>query len=149
MVDDFKVRKAAEEDVPLLAEMNARLIEDEGSLNPMSVPQLEARMAEWLESDWRVVIFEFDDEVIGYGIFRIQPDEHEPGTHVAHLRQFFIERDSRDKGFGRAYLVALIDNWFPRPCRVELDVLATNPGAKTFWRRCGFDDYSTRMVLKR
>ena len=38
---------ATEADLPLLAEMNRRLIEDEGSENPMTVAELQQRMRAW------------------------------------------------------------------------------------------------------
>ena len=42
------VRPANEADLLLLAQMNKRLIEDEGSRNPMSLDQLADRMRGWL-----------------------------------------------------------------------------------------------------
>jgi len=48
------VRVAGSDDVRLLAQMNKRLIEDEGSRNPMSTPELEQRMRGWLDHGWNV-----------------------------------------------------------------------------------------------
>ena len=51
----LSLRIALEADRPALAQMNKRLIDDEGSRNPMSLDQLRQRMAGWPrgeEGDW-------------------------------------------------------------------------------------------------
>jgi hypothetical protein len=49
-------RQAAADDAPLLAELNHQLIRDEGHRNPMTVPQLEERMRQWLASEYGVTL---------------------------------------------------------------------------------------------
>jgi hypothetical protein len=45
-------------DLPLLAEWNRQLIQDEGHRNPMTVAELQARMQGWLAGEYRAVVFE-------------------------------------------------------------------------------------------
>jgi hypothetical protein len=40
-------RVATKRDCKILAELNWQLIADEGHRNPMSVPELEARLRDW------------------------------------------------------------------------------------------------------
>lgn len=50
--------------------MNKRLIEDEGSRNPMSVAQLAERMRGWRLGDWEARLFLADEQVVGYALFQ-------------------------------------------------------------------------------
>ena len=45
------LREAIAEDLPLLAELNRQLIQDQRSPNPMSVAELEERMRGWLVAE--------------------------------------------------------------------------------------------------
>src|SRR6266480_409607 len=57
-------------DVPLLAQMNHQLIRDEGHENPMTLPELGARMKRWLQSECRGVLFEHERNVVAYALYR-------------------------------------------------------------------------------
>src|SRR5262245_41538269 len=46
-------RAATLEDCPRLADLNHQLIQDEGHRNPMTVPELEQRMRDWISSEYR------------------------------------------------------------------------------------------------
>jgi hypothetical protein len=89
---------ATDNDLPLLAQMNKRLIEDGGSHNPMSVEQLQLRMSSRLHSErieWAIQLFLEDEAVIGYAVFRLQPDDYYPEKQIVYLKQFYIEREKR------------------------------------------------------
>lgn len=49
---DILIRKAAESDAWILAQMNKALIHDEGSRNPMTIQQVEERMRGWLDQSF-------------------------------------------------------------------------------------------------
>lgn len=132
------VRAVAEADVPLVAEMNKRLIDDEGSRNPMSVPELAGRLRGWLHDGWRADLFLEDGAVVGYALYLARRYEHDPSLPEIFLRQFFIERDRRGRGLGTEALSLLERERFPRPCRVELSVLEENAAGRRFWQRTGF-----------
>ena len=64
---------------------------------------------------------------------------------MVYLRQFFIERDQGLRGLGRRAFALLAQNGFPPGCRVDIEVLATNPQGQQFWAALGFEAYSTTM----
>ena len=96
------IRSATEADVPALAAMNKRLIEDEGSRNPMTVAELQQRMHGWLNGDWQVRLFEEENSgVVGYAVFQPRPDDYFPEKQIVYLRQLYVERERRSRGFGQ------------------------------------------------
>ena len=107
------IRPADEADLPLLAQMNKRLIEDEGSRNPMSLDQLAERMRGWLLGDWEVKLFATDAGVVGYAVYQARRDEYFPDQTIVYLRQFYIEREMRGQGLGTAAFRALGGRAFP------------------------------------
>jgi GNAT superfamily N-acetyltransferase len=141
------IRRAAESDLPLLAQMNKRLIEDQGSRNPMSVEQLQNRMSQWLNGDWTIEFLE-DTVIVGYVVYLIRRDEFFPDKTEVYIRQFYVERDQRGRGLGSAAFQLLRETRFPAGSRLALDVLATNPKGFNFWRRVGFQPYYTVMDLQ-
>jgi GNAT superfamily N-acetyltransferase len=128
-------RFAASEDAALLGALNHQLIQDEGHRNPMSIPELETRMREWIASDYRAVLFEEDSEVVAYALYREDND-------LLYLRQFFVQRALRRRGIGRRCMMILFSGIWPRNKRVTVDALTQNPAAISFWRSLGFADYA-------
>lgn len=118
-------RTAISSDVPLLAEMNLQLIRDEGHRNRMSKPELEERMARWLAGDYEAVVFEENSEPFGYTLFRDEPE-------WLYVRQFFILREHRLKGLGRAAVEWLRENAWSDAHRIRLDVLVNNEAGRAF-----------------
>lgn len=135
---DVRYRAASVADASAIAPMNAQLIRDEGHRNSMTVPQLAARMAEWLKSDYQAHLFELDSKAIGYALYRFEPDH-------TYLRQLFVAPEMRRRGVGRNALEWLRMNaWKDRP-RVRIDVLVGNRSGIEFWRSVGFTDYCLTM----
>lgn len=71
----LSIRAAVDSDLQILAQMNKRLIEDEGHRKPMSVSELEARMRGWLEGNWRADLFsqqstQGDSTIVGYAVYQ-------------------------------------------------------------------------------
>jgi GNAT superfamily N-acetyltransferase len=126
-------RFARPDDADLLAHFNRQLIRDEGSRNPMTPDELEARMRGWLESgEFDLVLFEDDGAPVGYAAFR---DEGKEGIY---LRQFFVLATHRRRGVGRAAVTWLIANpWCGAP-RVRVEALNGNADAIAFWQSVGF-----------
>lgn len=124
-----------------LAEMNARLLQDEDHPNRnLPTSELESRMRNWLISgEYEATLFEID-EPVAYALFRREPGE-------VFLRQFFVERGKRRQGFGRTAMGLLLrEVWGPLD-RVTLEVRSRNAGAIQFWRSVGFRDYAIGMEL--
>jgi len=133
----MKVRLATEDDLSILAELNFQLIKDEGHSNPMSVKELKDRMACWLVSEYSAALFELNDEIIGYALWR-------KDTDFIYIRQFFISQSFRGKGNGKkAFELAKKHYWAQATLR--LDVLVNNLQGLSFWRSVGFHDYCLTM----
>lgn len=128
-------RLAKLDDCRLLAGLNQQLLQDERHRNRfMTVPQLEERMRGFLAGDYRGVIFEHEGEVVAYALYRDHPDE-------IYLRQLFVLRDRRRRGFGRQAVGFLRSDIWPRNKRLTVDVLVHNAAAIAFWRSVGYQDY--------
>lgn len=139
-------RPAQAGDLDELARMNRALIEDEGSRNPMTPAELRERMRRWLEDEaWQAVVFENAEEVVGYAVYRVEPDSFDPARPAVYLRQLFIRREHRRQGCGRAAFRQLTTHHFPAGAEVTLDVLATNPRGLAFWEAAGLAPYATVM----
>ena len=130
---------ASESDIGLLAEWNHQLIRDEGHRNPMTVAQLADRMKTWLQGEYRAVVFA-TDEPVAYALFK--PDED-----VIYLRQFFVRRDRRSAGIGRAAFAILRERIWPAGVRLTVDVLCRNERAAAFWRTIGYQDYCLTLEI--
>jgi len=87
----LSLRSATSGDVPLLTTLNEQLILDEGHQNPMNEAQLAIRMNEWLEAEYEASVFQRDDEIVGYALYREE-------STVMYLRQFFIRSEFRRQG---------------------------------------------------
>ena len=144
----ISIRAADETDLPLLAQMNKRLIEDEGSRNPMSVPELRHRMGGWLHGDWKVDRFVEGNITLGYAVYQFREDEYAPDKTVVYLRQMYIDRGKRSRGLGALAFKLLAQTRLPAGCTIVIDVLATNPRAAKFWSQVGFKPYCATMHLQ-
>jgi ribosomal protein S18 acetylase RimI-like enzyme len=133
-------RRATLADCALLAELNHRLIRDEGHRNRMTVPELEQRMKGWLASEYTGVIFEDGNEVVAYALYREQPEE-------IYLRQLFVARNRRRQGIGRRAVEILRSNFWSPNKRLTVDVLVQNVAAVSFWRAVGYKDYSVTLEI--
>lgn len=134
------MRMATDADAPILASLNHQLIRDEGHRNPMTEPELEARMRGFLRGRYAAVMFYRDDAVVAYVLYRTTADGG------IYLRQFFVTPDARREGVGRE-AVALLRTLWPTGTRVTVEVLSGNEIAQSFWRSMGFADYSLTLEL--
>lgn len=131
-------RFACLDDAAILAQMNRQLIEDEGHRNSMATEELENRMKSWLKADHQAVVFQQGTEVLGYALFKQEPE-------WLYLRQFFVRREKRRQGIGRNAIAWLLQNAWGDGKRIRLDVLIGNSVAIQFWRSVGFEDYCLTM----
>jgi GNAT superfamily N-acetyltransferase len=131
-------RLATAADCDLLGQLNHLLIRDEGHRNPMTPPELAARMRDWLAGDYVAVLFELKRQVVAHALFAVRPEE-------IYLRQMFVCRDHRRAGIGRAAIAILRRDVWPRHKRVVVEVLSHNLAATAFWRAVGFCDYALTL----
>jgi len=140
MDHSIKYRRAAPDDLPLLAELNHQLIRDEGHRNSMTIAQLEERMRGWLDADYAAILFEENFEVVAYAIFREQSEE-------LYLRHFFVVRHRRRQNIGRRAMQLLLTKVWPANKRLTVNVLSTNTTAIAFWRAVGYSDYCLTLEI--
>lgn len=130
------IRTCTPADVPALAQMNRMLIEDERAENDMTIPQLEARMAGFLAGEYRAFLFEAAGEGIGYALVNMSPTP-------LYLRQFFIRREKRRSGLGRAAFRALLQ--YLKTETIDIDVYVWNEAGRAFWQSLGFRERAVSM----
>jgi ribosomal protein S18 acetylase RimI-like enzyme len=138
-MEDLKIRVCTDDDLDMLAVLNKQLIEDEKHDNKMNVEQLRERMKGFIHTDYKAYIFEDGSRTIGYALI-----DH--SRKPLYLRQFFICRDVRRKGYGRVALNKLLE--FIDADVIDLEVLSWNTGGIGFWRAMGFKDRSIYMRLE-
>ena len=137
---EINFRAATLEDCPVLAELNHQLIRDEGHRNPMTVPQLEQRMRDFLAGEYRAVIYEDSGEVVAYALFREQAEE-------IYLRQLFVVRHRRRQGIDRQAVEILRSKVWPKTKRLTVEVLVSNQSAVAFWRAVGYTDHCLTLEI--
>ena len=135
----MQAREARQEDYGMLANWNRQLQENEGS-EVMCLAAIQSRLAAWISVGYSAVIFE-EQIVVGYALFRSADPEAE-GSGV-YLRQFYIDRAHRRKGYGTEAFKVLCSEVLCGQ-RIFLDALETNLTGHRFWESLGLARYSTR-----
>jgi predicted acetyltransferase len=136
----MEYRFAIDLDLDDLADWNHQLIQDEGHANPMSKMELRERMRCWLATEYAAVIFSVGDEPAGYALYK-------DGEKELYLRHFFILREKRRQGLGRAAMQLLREEIWPAHKRLTLEVLVNNTPALSFWRAMGYKDYCLKLEM--
>jgi Acetyltransferase (GNAT) domain len=138
----LRIDKAKGTEVELLAQLNRQLDEDEPHPYPLPLSALTERMRRWIDSgEYDVLLFRRGERVAGYAVWRAE----ELGTY---LRHFFICRDQRREGLGRAAIQLLCRDVFPKDRPVNIDAAVGNEKGIAFWHAVGFRDFSIGMELK-
>ena len=133
-------RLAASEDIPLLAELNQHLVEDEAHPKRFTTRELSARWERWLESGYQAVLFEQEGRAAAYALYRLDDEDS------VQLRQFLVCRHCRRQGVGREAIRQLRERVWPPGRRIVLHVLLHNERGLQFWRAVGFEDHA--LVLQ-
>ena len=127
----MQIKKCAIEDCYQLAEMNQRLIEDEKSHNPMTIEELQNRMKDFLDGEYSAYFFMEENDIIGYALVR-------HASTPLYLRQFFINREYRQKHHGKQAFQELMA--YLKVETIDIDVLPWNHTGISFWKNCGFEE---------
>jgi GNAT superfamily N-acetyltransferase len=133
------LRLAMHDDLDILASMNKQLIEDEKHDNKMNAAQLKERMRGFIDGNYNAYMFMNDGEAVGYALVDMSRDP-------LYIRQFFISREHRRRGFGRAALSKLLE--MLGTGRADIEVLWWNETGKSFWKSMGFNERSIYMRLE-
>lgn len=145
MPKETHLRVASLDDSAILTEMNQQLIIDESDRNKMSPDELENRMIEWLKGGREAVIVERKGDVIGYMLYWRVADKYYPYQASIYIRQFFIQPSYRRRGIGQVVFEQIVSEFFEPGVALTLDVLESNPEAKAFWGKQGFQEAHTTM----
>lgn len=142
------IRPATAADIPILAELNRQLLQDEGHRLDPTLEWLEARHRGWLETGaWRQDILEMDGETVGYVAWKPVGEPIFPDQPEIYVRQFCIDRSRRGGGLGRAGFALFLRERAGTGTRVTLDVMETNPVGQAFWTAMGCRPYYTQMEI--
>jgi len=137
---DLKIKKATLEDLDILAVMNKQLIEDEQHDNSMDLEALKERMKEFLLHEYEAYLFQTTGVITGYALVN---QEREP----VYLRQFFICRDRRRSGLGKACFQLLLTELDVE--QLDVEVMYWNEMGYKFWKSLGFEERSVYLRLKK
>ncbi len=138
----LRIDKAKSTEVDLLAQLNRQLDEDEPHPYPLPVPALMERMTRWIGSgEYEVLLFRRGGRVTGYAAWRVE-------DRGAYLRHFYICRDQRRQGWGRAAMQLLRRHVFPQDLPVQIEAAIGNKAGIAFWHAIGFEDFGLSMELK-
>jgi len=126
----MQIKECTIDDVPLLAEMNYHLIEDENAETKLDLSQLEERMNDFINSVYRAFFFCENETIIGYALCDLS-------RTPIYLRQFFICRPERRKGYGKQAFYTLLD--YLSAVKIDIDVYTWNKTGVAFWESLGFE----------
>ena len=127
---------AKETDYIELGYFNKLLIDSGGSINDMTVSELEQRMLHFITTDYNAIFFEVEGVRVGYALVSKKRDP-------LFIRHFLILPEYRRKGYGHTAFNKLIS--FFEVKNVVLTVLSNNEIGKIFWKCCGLEPYEIVM----
>ena len=132
----MKIKECDIDDCAMLASFNKQLIEDEGHDNPMGVDDLQNRMEQFISGEYKAFALIENQEVIGYALVNM-------ASTPLYLRQFFICRAHRRKGYGRKAFAELLNHLGAE--KIDIEVLHWNLAGIAFWKSLGFEPRSVYM----
>ncbi len=135
-MNDVELIHCSDADLDVLATLNKQLIDDEKSDNKMNVSQLKERMFGFIHSEYDAYLFMDGNEIIGYALVK---NTQSP----LYLRQFFICREHRQKGYGKVAFNKLMQ--MLKAETIDIEVLCWNSVGKAFWDSLGFNERSVYM----
>lgn len=123
-----------------LAIFNKQLIEDEKHDNTMTIDELEKRMIEFISGDYNAYFYRDHGAMVGYALVKAS-------SNPKYLRQFFIYREYRRKGYGKTFFTELLKELGERT--IDIEVLSWNKTGIRFWENLGFLPRSIYMRYHR
>jgi len=139
-MDELNLIYCSDADLDILASLNKQLIEDEQSDNKMNVAQLKERMHGFIHGEYSAYLFKDKDTIVGYALVK---NTQSP----IYLRQFFICREHRKKGYGTLAFNKLLEAL--KINTIDIEVLCWNKPGKSFWDSLGFKERSIYMRLEK
>lgn len=145
-------RLATSDDVPRLADLCRKALAELAPTRGGAVFVVREGRAEPVESSihqalgdpcCRVVAGTFDEQVIGYGLGRIE--DLRDGTRLGVIEDIFVDEQGRGVGVGAAVMQQLLAWFGEHGCRgVDATALPGNRATKNFFEGSGF---SARLIV--
>jgi ribosomal protein S18 acetylase RimI-like enzyme len=133
----MKLVKCTSDNLPLLAQLNKQLYEDEKNDNIPEIDVLEERLKCSIEQGSKAYLFIENGEIAGYALVRTQLSPY-------YLSHFFICNNMRRKGLGTAAFNLLMNELNTNS--IDLDVFCWNERGQAFWKSLGFKE---RCIIMR
>jgi ribosomal protein S18 acetylase RimI-like enzyme len=143
-----RIRPAKAEDADSLGRLGALLVHEHHEFDPErflaatgSTPQHYASFLASQIDDPRAVMLvaEHEDRVIGYAYGRLEGHDYMAlRGPAAILHDVIVDAAYRDRGVGKALVVAMITSLAARAPRVVLSTAERNAKAQRFFERMGF-----------
>lgn len=137
----MKIRHATHEDIPLLAEFNRQLQEDENAPRLMSDSELIARLTGWMDADYEAILFELSGKPTAYALYR-------PTEEGMYIRQFCVLRSHQRQGIGRKAIAVFRDQIVAPDQALCLETYVHNDRAIAFWQALGFREHTISFRLE-
>ena len=136
---NMTIEIAALDDCPALAVMNRELIDEGQQSNTMTVSELDSRMRDWFQKGvYTGYLIRLNDETIGYALVDLSD---------MWMRHFFICRNYRRQGYGRAAISLLFEQLETE--KIGLSCLTNNAQGLAFWRSFDHDAYSIKFDIRK
>ena len=134
------IRLCTIEDVPLRADLNKLFFEEEQKGIDLHLPHLQERMKGYITSGHKAFLFREVERIVGYALWDIS------SSHV-NLRQFFISREERRKGYGKRAFQLMVDQLDIRDA--EIEVYYWDDSGSAFWESLGLNTQRNRIITKK
>src|SRR5690606_13830630 len=105
----------------------------------MDIDALKDRMKEFIHSEYVAYLFQSTGVIKGYALVN---QVRKP----VYLRQFFICRDSRGSGIGKACFQLLLREL--KVGKIDVEVMYWNEVGYYFWKSLGFKERSVYLRLE-
>ena len=152
------IAKADESHIVDICKLWLEFMHFSGDIDPVFTPRGDAMpvfeekyLSPVMKSENSLVLVALDGErVVGYSFSQInKSSDLEKRTKYGYIHDLFITSDYRRQGIGEKIYGEII-KWFHSKDidRVELQVIAANKMADSFWRKQGFTDFQNTLYRR-
>lgn len=133
--------RAQDSDVPMLAKLNADLLQAQNVESGMTLDALEVRMREFLAAEYQAVLFVYHEKVVGYALFKLEPK-------FAFIRHIYVDTSAGKKVRVDTAFQSLRKGELQAYASIRLDVPEGNKESLQLWESMGFQPRSVRLELE-
>ncbi len=147
-IEDFKIRFAQVEDVPLILRFIKELADYEKLLHEVVATEEILKETLFNNRDAEVVIAEYKEEPVGFALFfhNFSTFLGRPGLYLEDL---YIRPEMRNRGFGKTLLAFLADLALERKCgRFEWWCIDWNTPSIEFYKSIGAEPMDEWTVFR-